>query len=116
MMAKLRTITGSITPWLIAFTLCVSFMNSSAHVGLTFPPARKFDLDFLDNIRTKPPCGMPRGTIKTSLVSGSTFNVTWHLSYPHRGGYRLELMDSQERTLLDLTPKNGNESFIKGNP
>jgi hypothetical protein len=32
-----------------------------AHVGLTFPPARNYDLDFLDNIRTKPPCGMPKG-------------------------------------------------------
>lgn len=32
-----------------------------AHVALTFPPARKYDLDFLDNSRTKGPCGMPKG-------------------------------------------------------
>lgn len=33
----------------------------SAHVALTYPPARKYDLDFLDNSRTKGPCGMPKG-------------------------------------------------------
>lgn len=32
-----------------------------AHVALTFPPARTYDLDFLDNVRTKGPCGMPKG-------------------------------------------------------
>lgn len=31
------------------------------HVALTFPHARKYDLDFLDNARTPGPCGMPRG-------------------------------------------------------
>lgn len=31
------------------------------HVALTFPPARKYDLDFLDNSRTPGPCGMPKG-------------------------------------------------------
>lgn len=31
------------------------------HVALTFPPARQYDLDFLDNGRTKAPCGMPKG-------------------------------------------------------
>ncbi|KAI8119136.1 hypothetical protein CVS40_9485 [Lucilia cuprina] len=33
---------------------------TSAHVALTYPPARKYDLDFLDNSRTKGPCGMPK--------------------------------------------------------
>lgn len=32
-----------------------------AHVSLTFPPARKYDLDFLDSFRTRAPCGMPPG-------------------------------------------------------
>lgn len=32
-----------------------------SHVALTYPPARKYDLDFLDNSRTKGPCGMPKG-------------------------------------------------------
>ena len=31
------------------------------HVALTFPPARQYDLDFLDSTRTRPPCGMPKG-------------------------------------------------------
>jgi hypothetical protein len=35
------------------------FVNG--HVALTFPPARKYDLDFLDNARTPGPCGMPKG-------------------------------------------------------
>jgi hypothetical protein len=39
------------------------------HVGLTFPPARKYDLDFLDNVRTKPPCGMPKGKTLKKKVS-----------------------------------------------
>ena len=34
---------------------------SVGHVALTFPAARRFDLDFLDNLRTKAPCGMPKG-------------------------------------------------------
>ena len=58
---------------------------SQCHVSLTFPPARDLNLDFLDNIRTPPPCGMPKGESKMSLLAGSSFNVTWHLGYPHRG-------------------------------
>lgn len=41
--------------------ISVLLVNVTAHVALTFPPARKYDLDFLDNSRTKPPCGMPKG-------------------------------------------------------
>ena len=58
---------------------------SSCHVSLTFPPARDLNLDFLDNIRTPAPCGMPKGEAKMSVLAGSAFNVTWHLGYPHRG-------------------------------
>lgn len=47
---------------LIGF-ICVSLVNvGEAHVALTFPQARHYDLDFLDNGRTKAPCGMPKGT------------------------------------------------------
>lgn len=47
---------------LVALILCSSFLSeTSAHVALTYPPARKYDLDFLDNTRTKGPCGMPKG-------------------------------------------------------
>ena len=60
---------------------------SSCHVSLTFPPARDLNLDFLDNIRTAAPCGMPKGEPKMSFLAGSAFNITWHLGYPHRGEY-----------------------------
>ena len=56
-----------------------------AHVRLDFPVARDLTLDFLDNVRTPAPCGMPKGQSKTSIEAGTSFNVTWHLSYPHRG-------------------------------
>lgn len=47
---------------IIATTLVVLLGPvAEAHVALTFPPARKYDLDFLDNSRTKAPCGMPKG-------------------------------------------------------
>lgn len=42
--------------------------QSYGHVALTFPPARKYDLDFLDNSRTKAPCGMPKGMSSLSLL------------------------------------------------
>lgn len=38
---------------------------AEAHVALTYPPARRYDLDFLDNSRTKGPCGMPKGKCTT---------------------------------------------------
>lgn len=40
----------------------------SAHVALTYPPARGYDLDFLDNSRTKGPCGMPKGEFSFSFA------------------------------------------------
>jgi len=47
---------------LLATWCCyLGYLGSEAHVALTYPPARKFDLDFLDNARTKAPCGMPKG-------------------------------------------------------
>lgn len=46
-----------ITPVIFVYLVGVTH----AHVALTFPPARKLDLDFLDFFRTKMPCGMPKG-------------------------------------------------------
>uniref|UniRef100_A0A182VH71 DOMON domain-containing protein n=1 Tax=Anopheles merus TaxID=30066 RepID=A0A182VH71_ANOME len=86
---------------------------AEAHVALTFPPARKYDLDFLDNSRTKPPCGMPKGSLKTSFIEGSTFNVSWHLAYPHRGGFRLEILDTKEKPILSLTPSSKERRFVR---
>ena len=44
------------------------------------------------------------GGVKTSIKAGTSFNVTWHLGYPHQGGFRLELLDPHEKRLRDLTP------------
>lgn len=52
---------------------------SWSHVALTFPPARKYDLDFLDNSRTKAPCGMPRGKRRLNrLVYFEKLNSNLH--------------------------------------
>ncbi|XP_074597944.1 uncharacterized protein LOC141852736 isoform X2 [Brevipalpus obovatus] len=83
------------------FTQLITSVYS--HVALTFPKAR-YDLDFLDNGRTKAPCGVPKNGPGTSLPAGIQFNVTWHLAYPHRGGFKLELLDPSEQTILNLTP------------
>ena len=69
------------------FILLVTLLGglTHGHVSLDFPAARDLSLDFLDNVRTPAPCGMPKGEAKTSLEAGSRFNVTWHLAYPHHG-------------------------------
>ncbi|TRY75553.1 hypothetical protein TCAL_06383 [Tigriopus californicus] len=95
--------------WCLAF--CVSV--SRGHVGLTYPPARKYDLDFLDNVRTKPPCGMPKGEERTRLKAGTSINITWHLGYPHQGGFKLELLNSNEEVIQALTPQSDNE-YVTG--
>ena len=79
----------------------------TAHVRLNFPEGRDLTLDFLDSFRTPAPCGMPKGQAKTTLANGSPFNVTWHLGYPHRGGYKIELLDSHEKFIMNLTPEDG---------
>lgn len=43
----------------LVFIFSVHF--SSAHFSLTYPKARYPDYDFLDNIRTGGPCGVPDG-------------------------------------------------------
>jgi len=87
--------------------------RTTSHVALTFPPARTYDLDFLDSGRTPGPCGMPKGSVKTSLMSGSSFNVTWHLAYPHRGGIKLQVLDNYQRPVLDLTPVTKDSEFLR---
>ena len=47
------------TGWLLAMLLLSQ--ECYAHIRLTFPPARKYQFDFLDNVRTPGPCGMPSG-------------------------------------------------------
>ena len=53
---------------------------------------------------------MLSGDVRTTLKAGTTFNVTWHLGYPHQGGFLLELLDSQERHLMYLTP--GEKEYV----
>ena len=40
---------------------CLRYTEVSAHIVLTYPPARTYALDYLDNIHTPEPCGMPKG-------------------------------------------------------
>jgi hypothetical protein len=60
-------------------TLLLVFLASCdltlAHVALTYPPARKYDLDFLDNSRTKGPCGMPKG--ECEQCAGPLYTELW---------------------------------------
>lgn len=46
---------------LFVLVLSAGVYYACGHVALTFPPARQYDLDFLDNSRTPAPCGMPKG-------------------------------------------------------
>ena len=54
------------------------------------------------------------GKVKTTIKAGSTFNVTWHLGYPHQGGFKLELLDSKERKIMELTPVTEDSTFVNG--
>ena len=86
-----------------------------SHVSLKYPPARDIDLDFLDSFRTSGgpsgDCGVEPGDKRTSLLAGSQLNFTWHLGYPHGGGYRLELVEGSRSRLL--VPQGGDESSFQ---
>ena len=45
----------------VVLILAAIFAPICGHVALTYPPARQYSLDFLDNQRTQAPCGMPKG-------------------------------------------------------
>lgn len=79
------------------------------HVSLTYPPGRDYNLDFLDNQRTKKPCGMPRGKWKTTIRAGEKINITWDLAYPHMGGFKLSVLDGKYNPVKVLTPYRKNE-------
>ena len=70
------------------------------HVSLSYPKARKYDLDFLDNIHTPGDCGMYPGSDRTILEAGSLMNITWSEGYPHSGGHQLSLINHGNTTLL----------------
>ena len=50
------------------------------------------------------PCGMNKGDIVTDISAKDPLNVTWHLGYPHRGGFKIELLDAKGRLVRALTP------------
>jgi len=90
--------------WIIG--LIAILHTSEAHVSLIFPPARKYNLDFLDSLRTEKPCGgMPKGDIVTTIPSGQKLKVEWHLGYAHRGGFKIELLNDQGYQDIDFTPQ-----------
>ena len=67
------------------------------HVSLTFPPARQPSYDFLDNVRTGGPCGVPDpgdDAMVTTFATGSTIYVSFHLAYPHRVSWNIVLVAS----------------------
>lgn len=92
----------------ISLLVCLICPGQS-HVSLKYPPAREIDLDFLDSARTSGDCGMDAGSLRTSLEAGSQLNFTWHLGYPHGGGYRLELVEGGNSQVL--VPQTGEASF-----
>ena len=47
------------------------------HVQLTYPPARTYAIDFLDNARTVPPCGMAKG-LSHPYVSVIPMSLLWN--------------------------------------
>ena len=46
---------------LVVSVLLAVTTTCQAHVSLTYPPARTYAIDFLDNVHTAPPCGMAKG-------------------------------------------------------
>ena len=50
-----------------------------------------------------------RGEWSTSIESGSSLNVTWHLGYPHQGGYKIELRDGDDVFLRSLSSDTASE-------
>ena len=66
-------------PALRLLTLATLVGLSAAHVALTWPPARKYALDFLDSSRTKGPCGMPKGNTHTHTFS--TLNFKFQIKF-----------------------------------
>eukprot|EP00117_Sycon_ciliatum_P032762 scpid90980/ scgid25339/ len=78
---------------LVFLLLCVP--ACLAHIRLTWPQARYPQLDFLDNIRSGLPCGVPfdpKTQIVTTVAAGSTIDVSWHLGFAHRGGVEVNLL------------------------
>lgn len=48
----------------------------------------------------------------TNLAMGQTYDIVWHLGYAHKGGFQIDLLDSNGKVVKILTPNGfvGNES------
>ena len=90
---------------LLLLVICIH--GCYPHVSLKYPQARMLDLDFLDSFRTSGDCGMESGALRTSMKAGSSFNMTWHLGYPHGGGYKVELVSPANNLAMLLVPEKG---------
>jgi len=92
--------------YLTVFTFLYLFNETAGHLKLTFPPARPYAFDFLDNVNTGEPCGVDfddGNQIMTTLVADEAFNVTWHISYPHLGGVKFQLLDADGEVKHELS-------------
>ncbi|XP_055333500.1 uncharacterized protein LOC129585021 isoform X2 [Paramacrobiotus metropolitanus] len=92
------------------------FISVSAHIRLMYPFPRKYAIDSLNNrINPYGDCGMPRGSVNTEILMGSSFTVTWAVGQPHDGGHRVELLDKEYNLLATLVPSNGTADEFYGN-
>jgi len=89
------------------FCLAFCFGGAAAHISLRYPHARKYDLDFLDSFRTSGDCGMNPGSEVTQFQIGEQINLTWHLGYPHGGGYKIQLI--RDGVVESLVPGGGQD-------
>ena len=60
---RMELTTRSSARWRAGCLLVLMLMGQecTGHIRLTYPDARKYQFDFLDNVRTPGPCGMPSG-------------------------------------------------------
>ncbi|CAD6194044.1 unnamed protein product [Caenorhabditis auriculariae] len=81
----------------------------TAHLSLTFPPARFPPLDFLDTVHTFSPCGVPKSSRAqyTSIELGKPYNITWTSASRSKGGHRIRLIDADGMTVEQVSPLNG---------
>uniref|UniRef100_A0A7I4Y0F5 EGF-like domain-containing protein n=1 Tax=Haemonchus contortus TaxID=6289 RepID=A0A7I4Y0F5_HAECO len=93
-------------PWWAILLLALAGITS-AHVRLTFPPARQPDFDFFSSSNSRLPCGVPKPPIdkgvRTFLKAGSTVDVQWTTAIPHMGGVRLEVLNSLDEPIAIFT-------------
>ncbi|XP_070569763.1 uncharacterized protein [Ptychodera flava] len=78
---------------------------SYAHMRVTYPPARRYDFDWLDDVATQLPCGMrpDEKSVITKLQKGQDLMVTWHQSIIHEGGFKIQLLDHSGTVIYNLT-------------